>query len=46
MDDIYMLADATSIIDEVCEATSHWESIAKDCGVPDSVIDKIKRNLI
>jgi len=46
MDDIYMLADATSIIDEVCEATSHWGAIAKDCGVPDSVIDKIKRNFI
>ena len=40
------IKDATSIIDEVCEATSHWESIAKDCGVPDSVIDKIKRNFI
>lgn len=40
------IKDATSIIDEVCEATSHWDSIAKDCGVPDSVIDKIKRNFI
>ena len=40
------IKDATSIIDEVCEATSHWESIAKDCGVPDSVIDKIKRSFI
>lgn len=40
------IKDATSIIDEVCEATSHWGSIAKDCGVPDSVIDKIKRNFI
>lgn len=40
------IKDATSIIDEVCEATSHWWSIAKDCGVPDSVIDKIKRNFI
>ena len=40
------IKDATSIIDEVCEATSHWESIAKDCGVPDTVIDKIKRNFI
>ena len=40
------IKDATSIIDEVCEATSHWVSIAKDCGVPDSVIDKIKRNFI
>ena len=40
------IKDATSIIDEVCEATSHWESIAKDCGVPDSVIDKIQRNFI
>lgn len=40
------IKDATSIIDEVCEATSHWESIAKDCGVPNTVIDKIKRNFI
>ena len=40
------IKDATSIIDEVCEATSHWGAIAKDCGVPDSVIDKIKRNFI
>ena len=40
------IKDATSIIDEVCEAMFHWGSIAKDCGVPNSVIDKIKRNFI
>ena len=40
------IKDATSIIDEVCEATSHWGAIAKDCGVPNTVIDKIKRNFI
>ena len=40
------IKDAASVIDDVCEAASHWEDIAKDCGVPSSMIDAIIPNMI
>ena len=40
------IKDAASVIDEVCEAASHWEDIAKDCGVPTAMIRIVKSNII
>ena len=40
------IKDAASVIDEVCETASHWKGIAKDCGVPSSMIDAIIPNMI
>lgn len=39
------IKDAASIIDEICEAASHWAEIAKDCGVPAAMIDAIIPNM-
>ncbi len=38
--------DASKIIDEVLEAVSSWPSIAKECDVPQRVIDNIEPNLL
>ncbi|MBR2193962.1 MAG: hypothetical protein IJ910_11745 [Bacteroidaceae bacterium] len=40
------IKDASSVIDDVCEAASHWEDIAKECGVPSAMIDSIIPNLL
>ena len=40
------IKDAASVIDDVCEATSHWKDIAKDCGVPQPMIDAIITNMM
>ena len=40
------IKDASLIIDEICEAGSHWKTIAKECDVPSSIIDKISPNLL
>lgn len=40
------IKDAASIVDEVCQAASQWEDIAKDCGVPSAMIDAIIPNYI
>ena len=40
------IQDAASVIDDVCEAASHWEDMAKDCGVPSSMIDVITPNAL
>ena len=40
------IKDAASVIDDVCEAASHWEGIAKDCGVPSVMIDAIIPNML
>ena len=40
------IKDATSIIDDVCEAASHWKEMAKDCGVPPAMIDAIIPNML
>ena len=31
------IKDATVIIDEICEKTSHWPQMAKECGVPSEI---------
>ncbi|MBR1726166.1 MAG: hypothetical protein IJ724_05890 [Muribaculaceae bacterium] len=40
------IKDAASVIDDVCEAASHWEDMAKDCGVLSSMIDAITPNAL
>lgn len=51
-DDLMALAatnnikEATHIIEEVCEAASHWPDIAKECGVPSQMIDKIRTKML
>lgn len=35
------IKEADSIIEEVCEATSHWAKTAKECGVPSKIINGI-----
>ena len=40
------IKDATSIIDEVCEAASHWTEISKECGVPSVMRDAIAANMM
>ena len=39
------IKDAASVIDEVCEAATHWEDVAKDCGVPTAMIRIVKSNM-
>ena len=40
------IKDAATIIDEVCEAASHWHYIAKDCDVPAMMIDTVCSNML
>ena len=40
------IKDAATIIDEVCEAASHWHDIAKDCDVPAMMIDTVCSNML
>jgi serine/threonine-protein kinase HipA len=40
------IKEAPAIIDEVCEATSHWPEIAKDCGVPSAMVNEIVSNML
>jgi serine/threonine-protein kinase HipA len=40
------IKDAASIIDEVCEAASHWTEISKECGVPSVMTDAIVANMM
>jgi serine/threonine-protein kinase HipA len=40
------IKDAASVIDEVCEAASHWKDIAMDCDVPTAMIDTIIPNMM
>ncbi len=39
------IRNATHIIDEVCEKCATWPSIAKECDVPQGMIDKILPNM-
>jgi len=39
------IKDAASIIDEVSDAVSHWQEIAKECGVPSEMTKTIVSNL-
>lgn len=40
------IKDAARVIDEVCEAASHWGDMAKDCGVPQTMLDAVMSNMI
>ena len=40
------IKNASLIIDEVCEIASQWPIMAKECDVPQSMIDDIKANMI
>ena len=39
------IKDAESIIDEVCETSSHWREMAKDCGVPLAMAEVLFSNM-
>ena len=39
------IKDASIIIDEICDAASGWPEIAKNCGVPSAMIDKITSDM-
>lgn len=40
------IKNATEIIDQICEVASGWPALAKDCGVPQSMIDTIVPHLL
>ena len=40
------IKNASLIIDEVCEIASKWPIMAKECDVPQSMIDDIKANML
>lgn len=40
------IKEADSIIEQICEAASHWPQLAKECGVPSSMIDSIRKNML
>lgn len=40
------IRNAPEIIDHICEAASGWPDIAKECGVPQSMIDSIVPHLL
>lgn len=35
------IKNAAEIVDEVCEAVSHWPEIARECGVPEAMVKAI-----
>lgn len=37
---------ASTIIDQVCDAASHWPQLASECGVPKATADAIRRNML
>ena len=40
------IKNAAEIIDHICEVTSGWSHLAKDCGVPQHMIDSIVPHLL
>ena len=40
------IKDAETIIDEVREASARWPQIAKACGIPQEMVDRIKGNML
>lgn len=40
------IKNAPEIIDQICEVASEWPDLAKDCGVPQSMIDAIVPHLL
>ena len=39
------IRNASQIIDEVCDTCAHWQKIAKECEVPQAMIDQILPNM-
>jgi serine/threonine-protein kinase HipA len=39
------IRDAGIVVDEVCEVCAGWPLMAKECGVPQGMIDKIVPNM-
>ncbi len=39
------IKNAAEIIEEVCEAVSHWPEIARECGVPEAMVNAIVQTL-
>lgn len=39
------IRDAASIIEGTCDRVAHWPDIARDCGVPQSMINEIYNNM-
>lgn len=40
------IKNASQIIDEICAAVSKWPDIAKECAVPQKMIEAIKQNFL
>lgn len=40
------IKDAASVIEEICESASHWTEIAKNCGVPQKMVNAIASNML
>lgn len=40
------IKDAKSVIDEVCEAVSQWPQMARGCGVPQTMVDRIRGDML
>ena len=40
------IKNANEIIDQICEVAANWPRLAKDCGVPQSMIDSIIPHLL
>ena len=40
------IKDANLLIDQVCDTVSSWPAIAKECGVPSTMINEIAANLL
>ncbi len=40
------IKDANEIIEMICETASRWPAIAKDCGVPQAMIDAILPDML
>ena len=39
------IKDASVVIDEVCDTASRWPEMARGCGVPESMINGIVKNM-
>ena len=40
------IKNASEIIDQVCETTAGWPELAKNCGVPQKMIDGIVPHML
>ena len=40
------IKEASTVIDQMCEMASRWPEIARDCGVPEEIIEKIETNMV